>query len=230
MIFTTRANLEVKITSSKLSLLTMVSIIGSLCVFGLSAEAQPMYQEGKGLLLQDFLKKHSHEVPPKSTKIRIKKYDNYIRYFTSLSFFQQGVKVNANFLRALMSAESAGNPYAVSDKNAIGLTQITPETGRIAARELYQMNFDFEHIDEEKLKNLQPSDLFDPAINILICCYLLDKYNYEYKGNIALTVSAWNAGPGAVRQYRGYPPYEETLTLIARVNTYFLHYQRLYWN
>jgi soluble lytic murein transglycosylase-like protein len=181
------------------------------------------------MILQDYLERHSHEVPPRSTVQRVKKYDDMILYFSSLSFSRPGVKVNPNFLRALMSAESAGDPYAVSNKNAIGLTQITPETGKIAARALYEMNYDFKFVDEEKLADLQPSDLFDPAINLLICTYLMDKYNQAYGDNLALTVSAWNAGPGAVRQYRGYPPYDETLTLIARVNYYYLHYQKQYF-
>ena len=68
----------------------------------------------------------------------------------------------------------------------------------------------------------------DPAINILICTYLIDKYNSNYNGNLALIISAWNAGPGSIIQHRGYPPYEETLTLIARVNSYLTYYMKYY--
>jgi hypothetical protein len=179
-------------------------------------------------LLPIYLKKHAHERPPKSTQERLKKFEEYIDYFTSLSYTRPGFKVDANFIRALVSAESAADPYAVSNKNAIGLSQITIATGKIAAKELYKTKYDFDHVDEERLINLQESDLYDPAINLLICTYLIDKYIRNYKGNLALIISAWNAGPGAVRQYRGYPPYNETLTLIARVNAYFKHYQKFY--
>ena len=179
-------------------------------------------------ILGDYIKRHANETPPASTQRKLKRYEPYIKYFSSLHFSQYGVKVSGNFLRALISAESAADPYAISDKNAYGLSQITIETGRLAAKELYKTKFDFKYVDEEKLKDLQQSDLFDPAINILICSYLIDKYNNQFGNNIALTVSAWNAGPGSVIQYKGYPPYEETLTLIARVNSYYRYYMQYY--
>lgn len=190
--------------------------------------AQPSVQRTKNNLLADYLKKHSHEVPPNSTQQRLRDYEQYIRYFSSLSFSRAGYRVNANFLRALISAESAADPKAVSNRNAIGLSQITIETGRTAALELFKTGYDFKFIDEKKLKNLKESDLMDPAINILICTYLIDRYNSNYNGNLALIISAWNAGPGAIIQYKGYPPYEETLTLIARVNSYLTYYMKYY--
>lgn len=190
--------------------------------------AQPLNNPKQHVLLNDYLKKHSHEVPPKTTQSRLYDFEEYVKYFTSLSYSRAGYKVNGNFLRALISAESAANANAVSNKNAIGLTQITIETGRIAARELYKTKFNFKYIDEERLKDLQESDLYDPAINILICCYLVDKYNANYNGNLALIISAWNAGPGSITQYKGYPPYDETLTLIARVNSYLKYYMRYF--
>lgn len=190
--------------------------------------AQPFNNPKQHVLLNDYLKRHAHEVPPRTTQSRLIDFEEYVKYFTSLSFSRAGYKVNGNFLRALISAESAANPNAVSNKNAIGLTQITLETGRTAARELYKMRFNFKYIDEERLKDLQESDLYDPAINILICCYLVDKYNANYNGNLALIISAWNAGPGSITQYKGYPPYAETLTLIARVNSYLKYYMRYF--
>jgi len=190
--------------------------------------AQPSYQRKKTNLLDNYLRKHSHEVPPNSTQLKLRNYEEYIRYFSSLSFSRAGYKVNANFLRALISAESAADPKAVSNRNAIGLSQITIETGRTAARELVKMAYDFKHVDERRLKNLKESDLMDPAINILICTYLIDKYNSNYNGNLALIIAAWNAGPVSIIQHRGYPPYEETLTLIARVNSYLTYYMKYY--
>lgn len=193
------------------------------------AQAQPKFNTASQTrLLPDYLKRHAHERPPLSTQKRLEHFEEYIRYFTTLSYSRHGVRVNANFLRALISAESAADPYAVSHKNALGLSQITLETGKVAAKELYNMNYDFKYVDENKLKNLQQSDLFDPAINLLICTYLIDKYNSAYNGNLALIISAWNAGPGSVIRYKGYPPYDETLTLIARVNSYYKYYMRFF--
>jgi len=180
-------------------------------------------------LVWDYIERHKNETPPEKTQERLEEFEPLIRYFSKLSFSRPGISVSSNFLRALISAESAADPYAVSDKNAIGLTQITVETGRIAAKELHKMGYDFKYVDEQKLKNLQASDLFDPAVNLLICVYLLDKYNMNYGSNLMLTISAWNAGPGAIKRYKGYPPYEETMTLIARVQSYYKYYQRYYF-
>lgn len=181
-----------------------------------------------GYTLDDYLRRQAHEVPSPSIKKRVNQFNHLVEYFTSLEYNRSGIRVSPNFIRALMSAESAGDPNAVSNKNAVGLTQITYETGRTAARELASFGYDFQYIDEAKLKDLQFADLFDPATNILICTYLIDKYNRDFGDNLASTVSAWNAGPGSVIMYKGYPPYDETMTLIARVNYYYIHYQNLY--
>lgn len=222
--------------SNKISALEKYSLVRKGCsiVFILSftllafsnLQAQPSFDSNS--IVWDYIRKHKDEVPPRKTRERLKKYEELIKYFSTLSFSRRGITVSANFLRALISAESAADPYAVSDKNAIGLTQITIETGRVAAKEIYELGHDFKYVDEERLRNLQQSDLFDPAINLLICCYLMDKYNNDFGNNLVLTVSAWNAGPGSVIQYKGYPPYEETLTLIGRVNSYYRYYMKYY--
>lgn len=206
-------------------LVLLLVLIG--CFIADTTYAQPKFTKTSDLIW-DYIERHKDEVPPKSTQERLKKYEPLIRYFSKLSFSRQGVSVNANFLRALISAESAADPYAVSDKNAYGLSQITIETGRVAAKELYDTGYDFKFVDESRLRNLQVSDLFEPSINILICAYLMDKYNKDYGSNLMLTISAWNAGPGSIKQYKGYPPYEETMTLIARVNSYYKYYRKFY--
>ena len=190
-------------------------------------KAQPLYTNSNSMVW-DYIKRHADSIPPKKTRKRLEKFEHLINYYSTLSFSRAGHTVSSNFLRALVSAESAANPYAVSDKNAIGLSQITPATGKMAAKELYELDFDFKYVDEQKLKNLQPSDLFDPAINLLICVYLMDKYNRDYGNNLVLTISAWNAGPGSIKQYNGYPPYEETLNLVGRVNSYYHYYRKYY--
>lgn len=224
---TTPVPMKEKISSKDKTFRILLGTTFLLLLFVSLSFAQPR-MSGSSVLLPEYIKRHAHEVPPKRVEENVMKYDHLIKYFTSLSYSRAGVRVNANFIRALMSAESGGDQYALSNKDAIGLTQITYETGRTAALELYKMKFDFEYVDEKRLKDLQPSDLYDPAINILICTYLIDKYNANYGGNLALTISAWNAGPGSISQYKGYPPYEETLTLIARVNSYLRHYMRYY--
>lgn len=166
------------------------------------------------------------DIPARGTRRRVRSYDRYIEYFSGLSYSRARYTVNSNFVRALIAAESSGRPDVVSVDGAIGLMQILPETGRRAARALYATGFDFRYVDRRRLQSLDAGDLRDPAINILIGCYLLDRYNLEFGDNLARTVGAWNAGPRRIRQYGSAPPYEETLELIGRVNAYYLHFRR----
>ena len=98
-------------------------------------------------------------------------------------------------VRAVIIAESGFDPRAVSPKNAQGLMQLMPET---AAR-------------------FGVADTFDPGQNLRggmsYLRWLLDRYG----GNLSLTLAAYNAGEGAVDQYRGIPPFPETQAYVARV-------------
>jgi soluble lytic murein transglycosylase-like protein len=159
---------------------------------------------------------------------KLSQYDHLIRYFSNFAFFRPRYKVSPEFIRALILAESNCNPHAVSAKNALGLGQIIPTTGRQAAKELYAMKIDFRYIDNHKLQNLRSEDLFDPAINILLTCYLISKYNHKFNGKLELVVSAWNAGENIDSLKFGKPaPYGETHNLIGKVNGYFIHLLRL---
>lgn len=147
-------------------------------------------------------------------------YGELIEYFCDFAFFKPRHKVNPDFIRALILAESAGDPKAISHKDARGLGQILPETGRIAGRELFGRQEEFQYVSRQKLKDIQAQDLHDPALNILLTCYLIAKYNYQYDGKLQLVVSAWNAGENAIENNQP-PNYRETLELIGKVNGYF---------
>lgn len=197
----------------------VVALLGSLPVSETRAQQTD-------LRVRAHVERMAREVPTSTVQRRLDRYESLIRYFTGLSFTRSGVTVNAAFVRALISAESAGVPTAVSDKGAVGLMQILPSTARRAARVLYETGYDFQYVDEARLRSLTAEDLKTPAINLLVGCYLLDRYNRRYGNDLAKTVGAWNAGPRAVELHGGAPPYGETLELIGRVNAYYVYYAR----
>ena len=161
-------------------------------------------------------------VPP-SFLAKIASYDYLVQYFTSFAFFEPHHRVSPEFIHALILAESSGNPEAVSSDNALGLGQIIFTTGRPAAEALSKTGLKFDYVDNSKLQDLKKRDLLDPAINILLTCYLIAKYNYKFDGKLELVVSAWNAGEYTKSlQYGKHAAYRETEELIGKVNGYYI--------
>ncbi len=174
--------------------------------------------------LKKYVRKYHSITIPKEQLVRVTTYNYLIEYFSSFSFFQPNHKVSTDFVKALIIAESGANPNAVSAKKAKGLGQIIYTTGKRAAEELYATGIQFRYIHPSKLRHLQEKDLFDPAINILITCYLISKYNFRFNGKLDLVVSAWNAGEHVDSLKIGLPaPYTETYNLIGKVNGYFIY-------
>jgi soluble lytic murein transglycosylase-like protein len=162
-----------------------------------------------------------HRAPSQSQLDRLKSYEHLIHYFSSLDFGPDSAPMSPNYLRALILGESSGVRHATSHKGARGLTQIMPQTGREAVGELLALNRDFYLVDRERLEKFEPSDLYDPAVNLLIAAYLTSTYHHRYNGSSTLVTAAWNAGPHAVtRNGNRTPHYRETHQLIERVNGY----------
>lgn len=110
--------------------------------------------------------------------------------------------VSPGLVQAVVMAESAGNPSAISTAGAQGLMQLMPGTSASCG----------------------VSNPFDPQQNVdcgtRYLRGLLDRYN----NNVELAVAAYNAGPGAVDQYHGVPPYAETRAYVSRVLTAYRNY------
>lgn len=103
--------------------------------------------------------------------------------------------VDRALLRAVIHAESAFNPLAVSSKGAQGLMQLMPGTAG----------------------DLGVSDAFDATENIRGGARYLAQLLKAFGGDARLATAAYNAGPGAVQKYGGVPPYDETQVYVQRV-------------
>lgn len=156
---------------------------------------------------------------------RISRFNNLIDYFSGFSYIVPRHKVSGDFIRALILAESNANPRAVSNKGALGLGQIMLPTARQAGKKLAESPVHFRYVEKKKLADLTKNDLFDPAINILLTCYLIARYNHKFEGKIELVLSAWNAGEYTPSlSVMKHAPYQETENLIGKVNGYYLYF------
>jgi soluble lytic murein transglycosylase-like protein len=105
--------------------------------------------------------------------------------------------VDEAFLRAIIHAESAFNPRALSLKGAQGLMQLMPGTA----------------------SDMGVLDAFNSDQNIRGGARYLSLLLHDFSGSERLAAAAYNAGPGAVQRYKGVPPYAETQVYVERVAT-----------
>ena len=103
--------------------------------------------------------------------------------------------VDEAFLRAVIHAESAFNPNALSLKGAQGLMQLMPGTA----------------------SDMGVLDAFDAGQNIRGGARYLAQLLKTFGGDEQLAAAAYNAGPGAVLRYNGVPPFAETQVYVKRV-------------
>ena len=112
-------------------------------------------------------------------------------------------KVNESLIRAIIHAESAYQPDALSPKGAQGLMQLMPGTQA----------------------ELEVEDVFDPLSNIEGGTLYLSRLLKEFDQSVELAAAAYNAGPGAVHEYGGIPPYAETKEYVRRIKILYRRYQ-----
>lgn len=129
---------------------------------------------------------------------------NFSRTALNLDAFKEEVALAASdfgvdvaLLRAVIHAESAFNPMAISAKGAQGLMQLMPGTAN----------------------DLGVVDAFDVAQNIRGGAQYLAMMLKNFNGDERLATAAYNAGPGAVQKYSNVPPYAETQVYVERVAT-----------
>jgi soluble lytic murein transglycosylase-like protein len=123
-------------------------------------------------------------------------YDHLIRQAA------QEHQLDFALLKAIMHVESAFNPYAVSDKGALGLMQVMPATG----------------------KRYGLFDFYDPEENIRAGARYLKDLTGMFANKTALVIAAYNAGENAVIRHKGIPPYQETQLYVRKVLLYKRQY------
>ena len=118
----------------------------------------------------------------------------------------KALDVDPYLVKAVMMAESNGNPRAVSRKGAQGLMQIMPGTAR---------TLDLQHP-------------FDPSENIAAGTRYLKLLYLRFMGNMELVLAAYNAGPErVVESNMSVPRLGETLRYITRVKAYYERFKGL---
>jgi soluble lytic murein transglycosylase-like protein len=103
-----------------------------------------------------------------------------------------------DLIRSVIRAESNFQPTAVSSAGAMGLMQLMPDTAR----------------------DLGVTNAFDVRQNVDGGARYLRQMLDRFNGDLKLALQAYNAGPGAVEQYKGDVPFAETRQYVKRVLSY----------
>jgi len=103
--------------------------------------------------------------------------------------------VNSALVKAVIQAESRFNPLAVSPVGAKGLMQLMP----MIAKEYGAL------------------DPLDAKQNVFAGVKYLSNLLDRYNGNVSMALAGYNAGPTAVKRFRGIPPYRETRGYVRKI-------------
>jgi soluble lytic murein transglycosylase-like protein len=104
-------------------------------------------------------------------------------------------RLDPDFVRSVIMAESNFKTHAVSKKGALGLMQLMPSTAA----------------------QLGVADPFDPRANVEAGAAHLSALLDLYHDDPVKALAAYNAGAHRVKQYNGVPPYRETRAYINKI-------------
>jgi soluble lytic murein transglycosylase-like protein len=130
-----------------------------------------------------------------------------IPYGTIIEETAERYRLDSLLLAAVVQTESGFDAAAISPRGAQGLMQLMPTTAQTYGAS-------------------QPSD---PHANVRAGARYLRDLLHRFDDDLELALAAYNAGPAAVRRFRGMPPYRETRGYVQRVLTLYLGYHRTLW-
>ena len=112
-------------------------------------------------------------------------------------------EVDSALIKAVIMAESAYDPKAVSKQGAQGLMQLMPGTAR----------------------SLGVKNAFNPTHNIHGGVKYLRQLLDVFNDNVKLALAAYNAGVNMVKRHGGIPPIKATRRYVRKVVAYYHHYK-----
>ncbi len=118
--------------------------------------------------------------------VQFKKAAYPLKYMDSVEKYAEEYGIDKYLLLAFIKTESGFDSNAVSQADAIGLTQITEET------------FAWLKLKLCPKEDLVFEDLYDPDTSIRFGAYYISKSLNRYNGDISTAAAAYHSGWGAV--------------------------------
>jgi soluble lytic murein transglycosylase-like protein len=130
---------------------------------------------------------------------------NRSRYTKMINEIAEKSRLYPSLLHAVIKAESAYDPNAISRAGAVGLMQLMPQTA----------------------KRFGVKDRRDPRDNLQGGARYLRELLTLYDNNVKLALAAYNAGEKAVKKYGNkIPPYPETQNYVKKVLAFYIQNRR----
>jgi TPR repeat protein len=122
-----------------------------------------------------------------------------LSYAATVVSLAKEFRLDPRLVLAVMRAESNYDPTAKSNKGAQGLMQLIPETA----------------------ERFGLTDVTDPAQNIKGGMAYLKWLLSLFKGDVVLSLAAYNAGEKTVEKFNGVPPYPETMAYVQKIRSVY---------
>lgn len=143
---------------------------------------------------------------------RVAASPNVKRYESLIESHANRQRLDPALVKAVIAVESAFDPEAISNKGAVGLMQVMPETG-----ERYGVSADARRSVVQRL--------MDPATNLGVGTRYLRDLLALFANDLALALAAYNAGEQVVLQYARVPPFPDTQAYVERVQQFYELYR-----